>query len=336
MKLSIVIVTYNSARYMQACLDSIISSDGYSIGSVEIVVFDNHSSDETVNVVSNGYPQVKLSTCTKNLGFAGGNNKAIESTSGEWLLVLNPDTKFAADTMRRTLDLLSRTELENNKTIFVPLQLDYNNDSFLHCGLGMDLFGFPINQGMTAKFFYADGAAILVKRDDYYKIGSLDPDHFIIYEDIDFSWRAQMMGYKLVRAMDIKIHHKRGHTIDASNGKAGKLTTNLTRRYYGEKNSVTNLIKNYALGNLLWTLPILLLLGLTETILYLFLGKTALVKKYLEAYLWNVKNIHNTLSKRKVIQSKRVVGDREIIKSMYFGSGKLNLFLQGGVPNING
>lgn len=336
MKLSIVIVTYNSSHYIQSCLDSIVFSDGYNASRTEVVVFDNNSTDGTAKIVSKNYFQAKLIAYPKNLGFAGGYNKAIENVTGQWLLILNPDTKLPKETLRRIFNLLDQTESENNKVIYVPLQLDYDTGAQLHCGLGMDPFGFPIDQGLGAKFFYADGAAILVKKEDYYEIGSLDSDHFIIYEDIDFSWRARMLGYKLVRAKDITIFHKRGHTIDKPVGGNGRLTTNLIRRYYGEKNSITNLIKNYSLLNLLWTLPILLMLGFVEIVLYTILGKEAVARKYISAYLWNIKNIQKTLVKRKIIQSKRVVSDKEIMKNMYIGSGKINLLLRGGIPNING
>jgi len=334
MKLSVVIITYNSVKYIDSCLASIVSSDCYDPKFVELLIFDNHSIDTTASVVSKTYSQLKLIVCPENLGFAGGYNKAVEHASGEWLLILNPDTKFAPDTLGKVLQLASTSKAEN-RSIYVPLQLDYDTGAPLHCGQGMDPFGFPIDVGMNGNFFYADGAAILIEKADYRNIGGFDNDYFIIHEDIDLSWRARLLGYKLVRCKEIKIFHKRGHTIDQQNKKDRKLTTNLIRRYYGERNSVLNLLKNYSMFNLLWTLPVLLTMGFVEIILYTIIGNRALAKKYLESYKWNMKNLHETLKKRKEIQRRRVIADKEIMKHVYLGSAKLKLLVNGGIPNID-
>ena len=101
MKLSIVIVSYNVCSYLEQCLQSVQTAlegiDG------EVFVVDNHSDDDSVEVVRNRYPWVRLIANRENLGFARANNIAITQSEGEYVLLLNPDTVVEPDTLREVL-----------------------------------------------------------------------------------------------------------------------------------------------------------------------------------------------------------------------------------------
>jgi len=216
----------------------------------------------------------------------------------------------------------------------VPMQLGYDDKKFLNCGLGLDVFGFPINEGTDKKFFYADGAAIFMYKKDFISLGMFDEGLFMIMEDIDLSWKARLLGVSLERVKNAVIYHKSGHAIGTGGRETDGFSTTLFRRYHGEKNIIRNELKNYSLLNLIWVLPINLLINLSETTLFLLLGKRELALVYVRAYIWNIKNIRDTLKKRSWIQSRRVVGDSSIINSMYKGSARLKLLLEAGVPRV--
>lgn len=97
MNLSVIIVTWNSEKFIQNCLDSIFVSGGDL--RHEIIVVDNDSSDKTAKIIQEFYPKVNLIANKENLGYAKANNQGIEESQGEYVLLLNPDTQFLENSM---------------------------------------------------------------------------------------------------------------------------------------------------------------------------------------------------------------------------------------------
>lgn len=103
-QLTIVIVNYNVKHYLDQCLDSVArASRGLS---VEVVVVDNHSHDGSVEWLSRRHPDVRFIACRHNLGFAKANNLAIRQTTSPYVLLLNPDTVVAEDTLQRVMTFM--------------------------------------------------------------------------------------------------------------------------------------------------------------------------------------------------------------------------------------
>lgn len=326
--LSIIIVCYNSSYYIEPCLASIFNQ--VTNVRYEVVVVDNNSTDSTASIVKEKFNQVTLLLSNTNLGFAAGNNRGVEECNSEYILFLNPDTKLEEG----SINLMYEEVRQNPKTILVPLQLNYDTGEFLNCGLGLDIFGFPVNEGGGDKFFYGDGAAILMNKHDFIDAGMFDEDLFLIQEDVDLSWKARLMGYGIKQLKSVRIYHKSGHTIDSGNGSSKVFSTSAYRRYYGERNSVRNLLKNYSFYNLLWILPLAVLMSFCEFLLFLVLGKPEVSLSYIRAYYNNIIDFRLVMEKRRWIQKRRMAGDLEILKHMYIGSAKFKLLLEAGVPII--
>ena len=104
MKLSVVIVSYNVRPYLEQCLKSVQSALEGIEG--EVFVVDNHSDDDSVETVQNRYPWVRLIENQENLGFAKANNQAIRQSQAEYVLLLNPDTVVAKDTLLEVLKFM--------------------------------------------------------------------------------------------------------------------------------------------------------------------------------------------------------------------------------------
>ena len=328
--ISIIIVTYNSSEYLGSCLYSIYSQK--TSWDYEVIVFDNNSTDGTLSLIRNQFKDVILITSDKNIGFAAANTEAMKRSSSDTLLFLNPDTKLTESVLDSLCKEMSR--YDNERVIMVPMQCSYDTGAFLNCGLGMDVFGFPINEGGIEKFFYADGAAILIKKKDFLDLGMFDEAHFLIHEDIDLSWKARLLGYEFKLLREAKILHKSGGSIGCGDRADNNLKTSVFRRYHGEKNSIRNILKNYSWYNLLWVLPLIFIINLAEVILFMLIGKPEVVSSYAKAYRWNIFKLRSTLRKRKWIQSRRIISDRDIMKHMYKGSGKLRLLLKVGIPKF--
>jgi GT2 family glycosyltransferase len=327
---SIIITTHNSADYIVPCLKSIFSQTVNF--RFEVIVFDNKSKDNTTALVRNEFKDVILFENDKDLGFAGANNAAALRSTSEVLFLLNADTKLpdgALNQLRREI-----ANLGDGRVIITPMQLSYDAGVFLNCGLGLDIFGFPLNEGADEKYFYADGAALLVRKNDFMNLGMFDDEHYLIQEDVDLSWKARLLGYEFKRAKDLIVFHKSGHSIGTGSSSTKTFTTSVFRRYYGERNILRNLLKNYSAHNLMWILPVTVTASFFEVMLFMLLGKPRVSWAYVRAYYWNLENLGSTLKRRRWIQARRIVSDSTVMSNMYKGSAKIRLLFEIGIPSV--
>ena len=306
-KVSIIIVTYKSYDYLKSCLSSIT-------GNYEIIVYDNCPQKNNIKKL---FPKVKYISDPTNPGYAAANNNAAKIATGDYLFLLNPDTKILPSTIPSLLktakpNQISACQIQN-----------YSGQKTHHCGIGVDIFGFPVNNG---KIFYAEGSALFISKNLFNKLGGFDNRYFMFHEDIDLCWRAWLSGAKVICQPQAKICHAIGSTSGGTTpSKKQPYRTTLLRRYYAERNNICTLLKNYQPFTLLFILPIYLLINLFEII---FLPKLFLY--YLKAYAWNIINLPQTLRLRQ----NRQISDFAIFKKMSFIPGKLINLLKLGLPKI--
>jgi len=329
-KIVAIIVTYNSEQFIGTCLDSLLS-EGYD--NLEILVVDNDSKDKTIDVLAD-YKNIILIK-RPNEGFGRSANLATEVVhESDYIFFLNPDTKIEIGFINSIKPYLIKYLNEN--VIIIPQQQTFNKE-FLTCGNGMDIFGFSrwyqsIDE--INKVFYADGAALVITKRAFEKLGGFDPDYFMFHEDVDLSWKAHLLGIHFIQAQDAIVYHWSGGCLEGGALKNGKLTTSTTRRYFGERNCLTSLLKNYSSFTLIWLLPISVIMNLCEMIFFLILLKPKISLCYIRAYMWNLSNLKCILIKRREIQNKRVVPDKEIMEKMCWTSAKIRLFLGIGLPKF--
>lgn len=111
-KLSVNILNYNTAGLLKSCLSAVLASKGFEARELEVIVVDNNSSDNSVEMVRKDYPDVKLVRNRKNLGFSAGNNVGIKVARGNFLLLLNTDTLVEPDALVTVLNAM-----ENDRSI---------------------------------------------------------------------------------------------------------------------------------------------------------------------------------------------------------------------------
>lgn len=221
-KLSIIIVTWNVAADLQHCLNSIYK---YIFTNFEIIVVDNNSSDNTVDVLSKEYPQVKIIANKKNTGFAAANNQAINIAKGEYLLFLNPDTyfidehsilnalKYLADNINT---LLTGNVLNKDHTNQVAVRKFPTLYSQTITMLKLNnIFPFLNRAYYSRNFDYTKlqvvdsviGAFMLIKASTMRYLNSFDQDYFIWFEEVDLCFRMRQMKYPVIYFPDAKIVH---------------------------------------------------------------------------------------------------------------------------------
>ncbi len=322
---SIITVTYNTKDFLKEYVESIFAG---TIVPDEVLIYDGGSSDGTVEMARNyqqKHPEIKIVE-GENVGFAAGNNIIAEQAKSKFLFFLNPDTKIDKNCLQ---ELLNHPERE--RALLMPKRYLFDG-TFLHHGMGLDVFGYPAD----GKIFFADGAAIFMRKELFIDLGMFDQDYFMYQEDIDLSWRARLLGIDLVTVPKSYLYHYSGGATQSGGIKkeVSKYTTNTFKRYLGERNVLQNLIKNYSFLMLALILPLVIVSNLLEILLFVLTFNFKFVSSYPKAYYWIITHLPTILQKRKAIQSKRKVSDRDIVANMSISSSKIKYFFKFGIPKI--
>ncbi|MDD5622945.1 MAG: glycosyltransferase [Actinomycetota bacterium] len=248
-EISVSIVNLNGEKYLKCCLDS-LKELNYPQDKLEIILIDNNSTDESLDLVKSGYPYVKIIKNGKNMGFACANNQAAKVAGGEYIAFLNNDTRVDKNWL---IELLK--PIYKDKEIIASgskvLSIDGKNIDFVGGMINFEGKGFQIDYDLSIeKDHYYDyrylpfvnGGAMLVNREIFLDTGGFDEDFFAYYEDVDFGWRLWVLGYRVVFApKSIVYHHHHG---------TSKVFSEDRLRFLKERNSLYSVFKNYDENNL--------------------------------------------------------------------------------------
>ena len=231
MKLSIVIVNYNVEHFLEQCLFSVRKA----IADIEAEVFvvDNNSVDGSLKMLADKFPEVKVIANKDNVGFSRANNQAIRISTGEYVLLLNPDTVVEDDTFTKTIEFMDShpdagglgVKMVDGKGRFLPESKR---------GLPTPATAFYKMFGLTKLFPHSKrfaryylghldndeineveilaGAFMLMRRETLDKCGLLDETFFMYGEDIDLSYRITLAGYKNYYYPKTRIIHYKGES----------------------------------------------------------------------------------------------------------------------------
>jgi GT2 family glycosyltransferase len=301
-----------------------------------IYLVDNASSDGSPGWIKNKYPQVQIIRSESNLGYAGGCNLGIRSTSEEYIVLLNNDTEVEPGWLDKLL-----LELEKDISIAAaqPKILWLKDRSMFDYSGGaggmMDIYGYPYclgrlfeskekdegqYDGSVGNIFWASGSASIYRRSALNKVGLLDEDFFMHMEEIDLAWRLQLAGYRIVSIPSSVIYHLSGGSLPAGN---------FRKMYLNHRNSLLMLWKNYSILSLLGIWPARVLLECMALTKALISGNIEWARAIVQAMLWIHENPRMVLGKHRQIQKIRLIKDSVIMNNMYRGSIALKYFLWG-------
>jgi GT2 family glycosyltransferase len=332
----VIIINYNGMNYLKTCLSSL---EQQTYPNYRIMIFDNASTDNSVEFTRKNFPQITVIQAQKNYGFAKGNNLAMKSAfdqKADYVFLINNDTELEKDLIKK---LVSVAESEESIGIVGPAVFDIRNKySVQEMGMAVDRFGYPLAiKSLSQKgacIFFVSGCAILIKSKLANKIGLFDEKYFMFAEDLDFCWRGRLSGYKIVVAENARIYHASGGSISGGIIKASRYETDVKRIFLREKNTIRTLIKNYDTSNMFRVIPFYVALLLLEAIFWSSLLEINISKNVLRAVSWNIRYLPDTLRQRVLVQSMRKISDKEIVAIMLSGYCKLSIFQSIGIPSL--
>ncbi len=214
---SIIILNYNAGELLFNCIKSIKKSN-YS--NVEIIVVDNVSSDNSHIKCKEKYQEIKLIQNKENFGYCGGNNIGIKQATGEFVIILNPDTIVQPDCIGELVYAYEKI----GEGLFQPKILSLNEENILQStGNMIHVFGFGFARDKgnkdnrtdekIEKIGYASGTCLFTSRKIFEKIGLLDEFLFLYHDDLDLGWRAAQIGIDSYYVPKSKIFHVESYSL---------------------------------------------------------------------------------------------------------------------------
>ena len=301
---SIIIVNWNGKKFLADCLDG-LKQQTYKDFSVLIV--DNGSNDGSPEFVQTHYPEVRIITLSRNLGFAVANNIAIQSVQTKYVALLNNDAVPHPAWLAALVNVLENhfdAGLVASKMLFYDNRnvVDRAGDEYTAAGAGnLRGRGEPSeNFNNLELVFGACAGAALYRKLMLDDIGLFDEDFFLLYEDVDLSFRAQLEGYKCLYVPDAIVYHKASSSI----GDDSAISV-----YYSHRNLEWVYIQNMPAGLVKKTIVKHLIYNVGSLIFFVFRGRG---KDFLRAKWDAVMGLKRALDKRRQTQSRKKVSDEYI------------------------
>lgn len=310
-KVAVVIVTYNSARFIPDCLGSLsrMAKDGLD---VDVIVIDNGSKDDSVALLK-GYPFAEVVATGKNLGFAGGNNLGIRMATergAAYAYLLNHDTEVRPDFLVEAVRLAEAEPKAGSVQSLLLLSPDKDLVNSTGNAIHFLGFGYCLDYRRRAdalrlpsrrEIAYASGAGVLLRVEALRKVGLFDEELFLYHEDLDLGWRLRLAGFVNLLAPASVVHHKY------------EFSRSISKYYFMERNRYLVFMKNLRLWTLLLLAPFMLV---TEVALALASLRSGWWKEKLKvcAYFLRPASWRYLARARRETGRIRAVGDREIVR----------------------
>ena len=319
-ELSVIICTYNRADYLRKAINS-LAQQTLATDRFEIIVVDNNSTDDSVDFTKTNYPRVLITSLEKNFGYAYPNNLGSQKAKGKYIFFLNNDTKVTPSFLESIVN-----EMENDSKIGICQSLLLKpNGSVDSSGDFIDSLGVPFSSKKMIKtkrkILSAKGAAMMVRKSVFEKLGGFDENFFITFEDVDLGWRCWINGFEVYLIPDSVVYHYGGLTIQ-------KNLINID--FHGAKNhmimKLTNFESNLSKKILFYFFVKYGIQMIKVWFQFKTIGKTTIYsskyekkfsrnpsfKSIISALIWIIKHDNYLKNRRKMISSNRLKTTKEL------------------------
>lgn len=236
---SVCIANYNGVALLDDCLASVLEQRGGI--SVEIIVHDDASTDDSVALLRQRYPQVELLVSSENVGFCASNNRMVAHARGEFVLLLNNDAALHPDALAALLDSARSSPLPG---IMSLPQYDWGTGALVDRGCLLDPFYNPVPNLDHARrsVAYAIGACLFLPRALWNELGGFPVWIESIGEDLYLCCLARLCGYSVQVSSASGYRHRQGQSFGGNRVVGGRLSTTYRRRYLSERNKTAVLV----------------------------------------------------------------------------------------------
>lgn len=227
-KVAIVILNWNGTALMERFLPSVVRYSPEEMA--EVVVADNGSTDDSLALLAEKFPSVRVVRFDRNYGFAEGYNRALQQIDTPYAVLLNSDVEVTPGWLEAPLRRLDASP--EVAAVQPKLLAERARDQFEYAGAAggfMDKYGYPFCRGRIfqeietdrgqydaeADILWATGACLFVRTEVYRAVGGLDAKFFAHQEEIDMCWRMRARGYRLVCTPESVVYHVGGGTLNA-------------------------------------------------------------------------------------------------------------------------
>lgn len=228
-KVAVVILNWNGAKHLAQFLPSVLTS---SWPNLEIVVGDNASTDNSVEMLERDFPSVSIIQNSDNFGFTGGYNRVLAKVDADYFILLNSDVEVHPGWIAPVINLM---ESDDKIAVAAPKIKSFaQRDHFEHAGAAggfIDSLGYPFCRGRifyeieedkgqyeeSGEIFWASGASMFIKKKYWDEAGGFDERFFAHMEEIDLCWRLKNRGYKVMYCAQSEVYHLGGGTLNTEN-----------------------------------------------------------------------------------------------------------------------
>jgi len=300
-QVAVAILNWNGQKHLRQFLPSVLK---YS-QSASVYVIDNGSTDGSVQMLKQEFPQVKLVLLDKNYGFAEGYNRGLKQIKAKYYVLLNSDVELREPWIEPIIEFM---EQDSEVAAVQPKILSYlQPEYFEYAGASggfIDKWGYPFARGRifnvvekdqgqyddVREVFWATGAAMFVRADDFWSVGGFDPDFFAHQEEIDLCWRLKSRGRKIYVFPQVKVYHLGGGSLSYQNPR---------KIFFNFRNNLMMLTKNLP-GAKVWYLVFWrLILDFVAAVQMLLSGPRAGFWQVFKAHLAFYGQLPKLLKKRR-------------------------------------
>ncbi len=306
-RVSVVVLSWNSIHHMEMCMKSL---QNQTYQNLKICLYDQASTDGTVEYVKKHFPKVEITVFPENLAYARGNNLAMEkefNAGADFCILLNDDTESDPDMVTS----LIKTYQNGGSSIGLvqPVVLLYEDRKIINTiGNAIHYLGFGYCKDYKKQYrplekdkqiLSASGVALLVSKEYYSFVGSFDEDFFMYMEDENYSWRGLLKGKTHILSSQSLVYHKYS------------FKRNEHKIYHAEKNRIMIVLENYTLKTLVYMIPILIVNEVIAVTYSIFGGY---FRRKMSSYAYILTHLKEIFKKRRIVQKTRIVNDKIILR----------------------
>ena len=253
-QVAVIILNWNGAKLLRHYLPTVLAGTDATIA--DVIVADNGSTDESLQVLREEFPEVQVLSFDQNYGFAEGYNLAIGQTMYPYTVLLNSDVRTPQGWLNPLLDYM---EAHPDVGAVMPKLLHDGDDKEMYDYAGaaggfIDCHGYPYCRGRIFEYveedkgqyddgpksvFWATGACLMVRSRLYQDVGGLDKEFFAHMEEIDLCWRIRLAGNELMMLPSSSVYHLNGGSLPQGNPR---------KTYLNFRNNLLLLHKNLPVG----------------------------------------------------------------------------------------